>query len=76
MDEVLTIAEIEARFDSEWILIEDPSTDEALAVRSGTVLWHDKDREEVYRRAAVEIRPKRFAIVYTGTMLRDTAIAL
>jgi hypothetical protein len=75
MDEVLTIAEIEAKFDSEWILIEDPSIDEALAVRSGTVLWHDKDREEVYRRA-VEARPKRFAIVYTGKMPRDTAIAL
>jgi len=75
MDEVLTIAEIEAKFDSEWILIEDPSTDEALEVRSGTVRWHDKDREEVYRRA-VEIRPKRFAIVYTGKMPRDTAIAL
>jgi hypothetical protein len=28
---------------------------------------HGKDREEVYRRA-VEIRPKRFAIVYTGKM--------
>jgi hypothetical protein len=75
LDEVLTIAEIEARFDSEWILIEDPSTDETLAVRSGTVLWHDKDREEVYRRD-VETRPKRFAIVYTGKMPRDTAIAL
>ena len=73
MDEVLTIAEIEARFDSEWILIEDPSIDEVLAVRSGTVLWHDKDREEVYRRA-VETRPKRFAIVCTGKMPRDTAI--
>ena len=75
MDEVLTIAEIEAKFDSEWILIEDPSTDEDLEVRGGMVRWHDKDREEVYRRA-VEIRPKRFAIVYTGKMPRDTAIAL
>jgi hypothetical protein len=62
MDEVLTIAEIEAKFDAEWILIENPSTDKALEVRSGTVRWHDKDRDEVYRRA-VEIRPKRFAVV-------------
>jgi hypothetical protein len=75
MDEVLTIAEIEAKFDSEWILIDDPSTDEDLEVRGGMVRWHDKDREEVYRRA-VETRPKRFAIVYTGKMPRDTAIAL
>jgi hypothetical protein len=75
MDEVLTIAEIEAKFDAEWILIENPSTDESLEIRSGTVLWHDKDRDEVYRRA-VETRPKRFAIVYTGKMPRDTEIVL
>ena len=75
MDEVLTIAEIEGRFESEWVLIEDPSTNEALEVRGGTVRCHGKDRDEVYR-LAVQIRPKRFAIVYTGTMPGDTAIAL
>ena len=75
MDEILTITEIEGKFDSEWVLIEDPSTDESLKIRSGTVRCHGKDRDEVYRRA-IEIRPKRFAIVYTGTMPGDTAIAL
>ena len=75
MDEVLMIAEIEGQFESEWVLIEDPSTDESLNVRGGTVRCHGKDRDEVYRRA-VQIRPKRFAIVYTGTMPEDTAIAL
>jgi hypothetical protein len=75
MNEVLSMAEIEAKFDSEWVLIEDPRTDEALEVRSGTVRWHGRDRDEVYRRA-VEIRPKRFAIVYTGKMPQDTAIVL
>jgi hypothetical protein len=44
MDEALSISEIEARFDSEWVLIEDPRTDEALRVRSGTVRGHGKDR--------------------------------
>jgi hypothetical protein len=75
MDEVLTIAEIEGKFESEWVLIEDPSTDDCLEVRGGTVRCHGKDRDEVYRRA-VQIRPKRFAIVYTGTMPGDTAIVL
>jgi hypothetical protein len=75
MDEILTIAEIEGKFESEWVLIEDPSTDESLEVRGGTVRWHGKDRDEVYRRT-VQLRPKRFAIVYTGTMPGDTAIAL
>jgi hypothetical protein len=75
MDEVLSMTEIEAKFDSEWVLIEDPRTDDALEVRGGTVRCHGKDREEVYRRA-VEIRPKRFAIVYTGRMPQDTEIIL
>jgi hypothetical protein len=75
VEEILTIAEIQSKFDSEWVLIEDPRTDDALEVRGGKVRWHGKDREEVYRRA-VELRPKRFAIVYTGKMPEDTAIAL
>jgi hypothetical protein len=75
MDEVLTMAQIEAQFDSEWVLIEDPRADETLEVRGGTVRWHGKDREDVYRRA-VELHPKRFAIVYTGKMPPDVAIAV
>ena len=75
MEEVLTIAQIEAQFQSEWVLIEEPRTDEALEVQSGKVRWHSKDREEVYRKA-VEMRPGRFAILYTGTMPEDTAIVL
>jgi len=67
MNEVLTAAQIEAQFESEWILVEEPQTNEALEVQSGTVRWHSKDREEVYRKAT-EMRPKRFAILYTGRM--------
>jgi hypothetical protein len=62
MDEALSITEIEAKFDSEWVLIEDPRTNEALEVHGGTVCW--------------PIRTKRFAIVYTGNMPQDTAIVL
>jgi hypothetical protein len=75
MSEVLTIAEIESRFDSEWVLVEDPQTDDALAVLGGTIRCHSKDRDEVYRKA-VELRPKRFAVVYTGRMPENTAIVL
>ena len=75
MEEVLTIAQIEAQFDSEWILVGDPQTNEALEVHSGKVLWHSKDREEVYRKA-VELRPRRSAMLYTGKMPKDTAVVL
>ena len=75
MDDPLTIAQIEAQFSSEWILIEDPQVNDALEVQSGKVRWHSKDREEVYRQA-VALRPKRFAVLYTGRMPEDTAIVL
>lgn len=75
MDEVLTITQIEAQFSSEWVLVEEPETNQALEVQRGRVRWHSKDREEVYRKA-VELRPKRFAVLYTGQMPEDTAIVL
>lgn len=74
-DRMMSLAQIEAQFETEWVLIENPDTDAALAVRGGTVLWHSKDRDEVYRKA-VELRPGRFAILYTGKMPMDTAIVL
>ena len=76
MDEkTMTLAQIEARFQAEWVLIENPDSDPALVLRGGTVRWHSKDRDEVYRKA-VEMRPRRFAVVYTGKMPKDTAIVL
>ena len=75
MDDVLTLAQIEAQFNSEWVLVEDPQTNEALEVQSGKVRWHSKDRDEVYRQA-VALSPKRFAILYTGKMPQGTAIVL
>lgn len=75
MGDVLTIAEIEAQFESEWVLVEDPQTNAALEVQSGDVRWHSKDRDEVYRKA-VELRLRRFAMLYTGKMPKDMAIVL
>jgi hypothetical protein len=75
MSDVLTIAEIEAQFAAEWVLVADPETNDALEVQRGTVLYHSKDRDEVYREA-VRLRPKRFAMLYTGTLPKDTAVVL
>jgi len=75
MDEVLTVAEMESRFVAEWLLVEDPETNDALEVRSGLVRFHSKDRDEVYRKA-VELRPRRFAVLYTGEIPEDAAVVL
>ena len=75
MDSVLTVKEIRERFPSEWVLIGDPQTAETLAVQAGKVLHHSKDRDEVYRKA-VELRPKRFAFLFTGEMPEGTEYLL
>lgn len=74
-DEILTAKEIENQFEAEWILIENPQTDATLEIQSGKVIWHSKDRDEVYRKA-IELNPKRFAMLYTGTMPDNTAIVI
>lgn len=75
MNKEMTIAEIESQFESEWVLIENPKTDEGLNVLAGRVLHHSKDRDEVYRKA-VSLRPKRSALVYTGQIPEETAVVL
>lgn len=67
MNEVMSLQEIKARFQSEWVLVEEPETSASLEVRKGKVLWHSKDRDEVYRKAR-ELRPKHSAILYTGKL--------
>ncbi len=75
MEQQMTIEQIEAQFESEWVLVEDPQTNEDLEVLSGQVRHHSKDRDEVYR-TAVALRPKRSAILYTGEIPEDTAVVL
>ena len=65
MEKQMTIDEIESQFDSEWVLVGDPQTNEHLEVLSGQVLAHSRDRDEVYRKA-IALRPKRCAVLYTG----------
>ena len=74
-DDVLTAAEIHSRLIDEWVVVENPQTNEALEVEAGKVVCHSKDRDEVYRKA-IELRPTRFAMLYTGTIPKDTAIVL
>ena len=70
MVDTLSISEIEVRYPCEWVLLQDPETGDDLKVKSGTVLWHSPDRDEVYNKA-VELRPKRAAFLYTGKVPQE-----
>ena len=75
MREIMTLAEINQRFESEWVLLENPETVDSLEVKAGKVLWHSKDRDELYRKAR-ELGPKNSAILYTGKLPEGSAIIL
>ena len=75
MNEMMTVGEIREQFQAEWVLVENPEASQSLEVQRGRVLWHSKDRDEVYRKAC-ELQPKRSAFLFTGTIPKDTAVVL
>jgi hypothetical protein len=75
MEKVMTNAEIVSEFDSEWVLVIEPETNEQLEVLKGKVVHHSKHRDEVYRKA-IAVRPKRFAILYTGEIPEGSEVVV
>jgi hypothetical protein len=75
MNGVMTLVEIERSFDSEWVLVGDPEYDAQGEVVRGTVLFHGKNRDEMYQRDT-ELRPRSAAYVYTGSIPDNVAFAL
>jgi hypothetical protein len=75
MNEVLTMAEIEARFPKEWVLLGDPVKDQHQRVQSGKLLWHGKDRDEGDRQA-IDAPFKHIAIFFTGPVDEDAEFTL
>lgn len=65
MSEILTMEEIEKKFDGEWVLIEDVETNEKLEVIRGRVTYHGNDKNELHRHA-MKSKTKRFASLYIG----------
>ena len=57
----LTYAEIEQRYDGEWVVVINPVQDEDLEVLSGTVIAHSPDRDEMHR----QVREYRATHDYT-----------
>ncbi len=56
-------------------LVVEPETNEQLEVVKGKVVHHSKDRDEVYRKA-IAVRPKRFAILYTGEIPEGSEVVV
>ncbi len=75
MNEVLTRAEMEARFDGEWVLIADPEVDNNLEVLHGRVVSHGEGPEAVYQEA-IDQHVRHWASLYFGGMPERICINL
>ena len=65
--EVMTMKEIEKRYDKEWVLIENPVCAKNLNVKGGKVLFHSTDKSELYE-FAKRNKPHfwSFAVLFIG----------
>ncbi len=72
---ILSVQEIRTQYDGEWVLINDPEVDASLSVQRGRVLWHSKNRDEVYRQARL-FKPKHCALLFVGSLPKNTAVVL
>lgn len=71
----MTLQEIENQFDQEWVLLKDPKTTKSLELKSGKLLYHSKNRDEVYRKA-IKLQPKHSAVFFVGKPPDDVVIIL
>ena len=72
---ILSVQEIRTQYDGEWVLIDDPEVDASLGVQRGRVLWHSKDRDEVYCQARL-FKPQHCAVLFVGSLPKNTAVVL
>lgn len=78
MPQEMTIEEIEAQFEGEWVLIADPETDQYNQVVKGTVLFHSADRDEMddYALSQRGGPIQSWASFYVGEIAEGMAILL
>ena len=65
MSEILTMEEIEKKFDGEWVLIEDVETNERLEVLRGKVTYHGNDKDKLHTQA-MKSESEHLATLYIG----------
>lgn len=75
-DEYLTMAEIEAKYPNEWVLIDNPTMSKYHQVTGGRLVCHSPDRDEVNRAALALPRPVNIAVRYMGPLIDDDEEAL
>jgi hypothetical protein len=75
MKKVFTMKELEARYSGEWVLLINPKHIEQLERLRGELVFHSKDRSEVYKEAHKR-KDAHTAIFYVGKLPEDLVVVL
>ena len=67
--------QIETRFSGEWVLLVNPVQDRQSEIVRGEMVFHSKDRSEVYREALKRL-DDHTAILYVGKFPDDLVVVL
>jgi hypothetical protein len=62
----MTMEEIKREFDGEWVIIDEPVTDERMDILHGTVIYHSKNRDDTDRELLALPPPINVAVLYIG----------
>jgi hypothetical protein len=71
MDAIVSLEEIERRFNGEWVLLADIESDPGPVFRRGRVIWHSTDQDECWAKAA-ETTASNIGVLYIGEWSADT----
>jgi hypothetical protein len=75
MKNVFTMKQLEARYSGEWVLLVDPVHNELMEPSRRELVFHSKDRDEVYKKAHGR-KDAHTAIFYVGKIPEDLVVAV
>lgn len=75
MAEILTLEEMQQRYNGEWLIIAYTEIDEDLNVIRGEVLAHSPSQEEIYKALPIA-KGRAIALEYVGQIPDDLAFML
>ena len=75
MKKIFKVKELQALYSGEWVLLVNPKHIDRLERLRGELVFHSKDRNEVYKEAHKR-KDAHTAILYVGKLPEDLVVVL
>jgi hypothetical protein len=76
MTELLTMEEIERRFDGEWVVLTDIEDEPGPKIKRARVYWHGADQDEAWDKVGELPKPFHVAVWYMGPLIDDDIVPI